>query len=203
MEIEKAKADRAVWSAGIVMLIGALALGFGIRKIRVWRAESNQRVASGIQAKPASAEKVETEPIKEAAETVEEEVVVVAEANKPVEIEAAAPEDTSKEAASESTQSGFQMLQGGGERWRQMWADLNLTEEEQARLREGFALAMERWRNMSEEDRQAEMTRLRGMREQWEAMSDEEREGAMGRMRDRFEDWRASGAIELPELTLD
>ena len=62
---------------------------------------------------------------------------------------------------------------------------------------------MERFWSLSEEDRQAEMDRMRGMREQWEGMSEDEREGAMGRMRDRFEDWRDSGGVDLPELTLD
>jgi len=205
MEIEKEKANRAVWSAGaVVVLVAALGLGFGIRKMRMWRAESNRRVAAEIQAKPAAAEKVGTEPIKEVAEVVEEEVVVVAEPNEPVEVEAEqVTKGDSGDAPEPEPMQGRGMMGQGGERWRQMWADLNLTPEEQARLREGFALAMERWRSMSEEERQAEMARFRGMREQWESMSDEEREGAMGRMRDRFEDWRASGAVELPELTLD
>ncbi len=203
MEIEKEKANRAVWSAGaVVVLVAALGLGFGIRKIRTWRAETNHRVPAKTQTKPA-AEKIEVEPVVEAAEVVEEEVVVAeAEPNEAVEAEAAEQEESNEEPAAESTQTGFQMPQGG-ERWRQIWADLNLTPEEMARLREGFALAMEKWRNMSEEERQSEMARFRDMREQWEGMSDEEREETMGRMRDRFEDWRESGAVELPELTLD
>ena len=124
------------------------------------------------------------------------------EPNEPGEVETAAEEEASVEAAAEPVQTGFQMPADGGN-WQQMWADLNLTPEEMARLRQGWALAMERWRNMSEEERQAEMARLRGMRQRWENMSDQEREEAMGRMRDRFQAWRDSGATELPELTLD
>jgi len=206
MKIEKEKASWAVWSAGaIVVLVAALGLGFGIRKIRAWRAEANHRASAQTQTKPATTKKVEVKPVKELAEGVEEEAVVAtAGPNEPVETEAeqAAKEDSDGVLEPAATQERGMMGQGFG-RWQQMWADLNLTPEEQARLREGFALAMERWRNMSEEDRQAEMARFRGMREQWESMSDEEREGTMQRMRDRFKDWRASGAVELPEMTLD
>lgn len=87
--------------------------------------------------------------------------------------------------------------------WRDVWADLNLTEEEQARLREGFKLAIQRWQNMSPEEREAETARLRAMGERWENMSEEERQEASERMRDRFEQWRQSGDVELPPLSLD
>ncbi len=86
---------------------------------------------------------------------------------------------------------------------QQFWADLNLTEAEQARLRQGFGLAMEKWQNMSEEERQAETARLQAMGARWQAMSADEQREAMQRMRGRFEDWRQSGAIELPEMSLD
>lgn len=188
-----------------MMLVAALGLGFGIKKIRIWRAEANYRASAQTQGKPAAAKNVEVEPIKGLGEVAEEEFVIsAAEANDPAEIETeqAAKDDSALAPDPEPMQDGGAMGQGFG-RWQQMWADLNLTPEEQARLREGFALAMERWRNMSEEDRRAEMARLRGMRERWESMSDEERQGAMQRMRDRFEDWRASGATELPQITLD
>lgn len=87
--------------------------------------------------------------------------------------------------------------------WREVWADLNLTEEEKARLREGVRLAVERWQNMTPEEREAETTRLREMGERWENMSEDERREASERMRDRFEEWRESGDVELPELSLD
>jgi predicted Fe-S protein YdhL (DUF1289 family) len=44
------------------------------------------------------------------------------------------------------------------------------------------------------------------MRDQWETwqnMSDEEKEDAMERMREKFEQWRQSDEVELPEFTLD
>jgi len=84
-----------------------------------------------------------------------------------------------------------------------IWADLNLTEEEQERLREGFRLAMEKWQNMSDEERVSEMQRMRDQWETWQNMSDEEREDAMEKMRDKFEDWRQSGEVELPDFSLD
>ena len=96
----------------------------------------------------------------------------------------------------------WQMPQSVGD-WRTVWADLNLTEEEQARLREGLRLAWERWQNMSEQERQAEIERLREMGERWENMSEEEKREASQRMRDRFEEWRKSDRVELPELSLD
>lgn len=87
--------------------------------------------------------------------------------------------------------------------WRQVWTDLNLTEAEQARLREGLSLMWQRWQSMSPQDQQAERQRLSAMRQRWEAMSDDERQQASRRMRDRFEEWRHSDRVELPELSLD
>jgi len=93
----------------------------------------------------------------------------------------------------------------GGEqpRWRRIWADLNLTAEEQGRLRQGFGMLMARWATMPPEAQAAERARMQEMRVRWEAMGDEERADTSQRLRDRFEDWRANGQVELPELTLD
>ena len=71
------------------------------------------------------------------------------------------------------------------------------------RLREGFRLAMARWQGMSEDERAFETERRRAMRERWETMSDDERKEASQRMRAQFEDWRQSGAVELPDISLD
>ncbi|MBL7153971.1 MAG: hypothetical protein ISS79_09655 [Phycisphaerae bacterium] len=201
--MEKEKASRAAWSGGaIVVLVAALGLGLGIKKIRTWRAEAEPEAKNVVQAKPA-AEEFEAEVGEPVVEAVEEEQVAVAEPIGEVETETkeTAQEDV-PEVESVQDRAQMQMARGLGN-WQQMWADLNLTPEEMARLREGFALAMERWRNMPEEERQAQMARFRGMRGQWESMSDEERQGAMERMRGRFDDWRASGEVELPEMTLD
>lgn len=86
---------------------------------------------------------------------------------------------------------------------RKMWNDLNLTPAEQARISQGFTLAMQRWQNMPPEVRQAETARLQAMRVRFEAMAPDEQEQAMQRMMGRFEQWRQSDSIELPELSLD
>jgi len=78
-----------------------------------------------------------------------------------------------------------------------------MTQEEQARLREGWRLAIERWQNMPDDQRQAEMERMRADWGRWQYMSDEERQAASQRNRERFQQWRESGQIELPELSLD
>lgn len=201
--MEKKKASRAAWSAGaIVVLVAALGLGIGIRKIREWRA------GHGVQqpVKPA-AKQGESKTKLEAAslgEAVEGERVASAGLAGQVQAESAetAGKDVNEAAKTESGQERPAMA-GGPMNWRQMWADLNLTPEEMARLREGWRLAMERWQSMSEDERQAEIGRLNGMRIRWDNMSEEERSQAMERGRQRFEEWRRSGQVELPEITLD
>jgi len=201
--MEKKKASRAVWSAGaVVILVAALGLGLGIRKIRTWRAESRPEDDNKPAAKQGESKtKLEAAPLVEA---VQEEHVASVGLAEQVQADAAktAGEDVNEAAKTESMQARSSMA-GGPINWRQMWADLNLTPEEMARLREGWRLAMEKWQNMSEEERQAEIGRLNGMRIRWESMSDEERSQAMERGRQRFEEWRRSGQVELPEITLD
>ena len=137
-------------------------------------------------------------------EVVEEEHVASAGLAEQTQADAAeaAAKDVNEAAKTESVQESPAMA-GGPMNWRQMWADLNLTPEEMARLREGWRLATERWQNMSEDERQAEIGRLNGMRIRWDNMSEEERSQAMQRGRERFEEWRRSDQVELPELTLD
>lgn len=201
--MEKKKASRAVWSAGaIVILVAALGLGLGIRKIREWQAESRAKEDSKPAAKQGESKtKQEAAPLVEAVE--EEHVASTGLAGQmQAEVGETAAKDVNEAAKTDSVQERPAMA-GGPMNWRQMWADLNLTPEEMARLREGWRLAMERWQNMSEDERQAEMGRLNGMRIRWESMSDEERSQAMERGRQRFEEWRRSGQVELPEITLD
>jgi len=88
-------------------------------------------------------------------------------------------------------------------KWQQIWANLNLTEEEQARLRNGFQKIMGRWMTMTEEERLAERARLQEMGRRFQAMSEEEKNAASQRMKDRFDQWRQSGSEDLPELSLD
>jgi hypothetical protein len=87
--------------------------------------------------------------------------------------------------------------------WQKTWSNLKLTPKEEERLRRGFGLIMQRWQNMSPEERQAETQRLQSMGQRWQAMNDEERNAASQRMRDRFDEWRESGDDVLPELSLD
>ncbi|MBN1818095.1 MAG: hypothetical protein JW828_12105 [Sedimentisphaerales bacterium] len=87
--------------------------------------------------------------------------------------------------------------------WQRVWTDLNLSQEEQFRLQEGFVLIWQKWLTMSDEERVAERERLAEMRIRWEGMSEQERTQASLRMRDRFDQWRESGQTELPPLTLD
>jgi hypothetical protein len=201
--MEKKNASQAVWSAGaVVILVAALGLGLGIRKIREWRAGGDPQQPVKLAAKQdESKTKLEAAPL---AEAVEEEHFASAGLAEQVQAEAAetAGEDVNEAAKTESMQARSSMA-GGPINWRQMWADLNLTPEEMARLREGWRLAMEKWQNMSEDERQAEIGRLRGMRARWDNMSEEERNQAMERGRQRFEEWRRSGQVELPEITLD
>jgi hypothetical protein len=201
--MEKKKASRAVWSAGaIVILVAALGLGLGIRKIRTWRAESRAKEDNKPAAKQGESKtKQGAAPLVEA---VEEEHIASAGLAGQMQAEAAetAGADVNEAAKTDSVQERPAMA-GGPMNWRQMWADLNLTQEEIARLREGWRLAVERWQNMSEEERRGEIGRLNGMRIRWDNMSEEERNQAMQRGRERFEEWRRSGQVELPELTLD
>jgi outer membrane biosynthesis protein TonB len=201
--MEKKKTNLVVWSAGsIVVLVAAFGLGMVIRQIREWRAEVEQQQPDKPALKQSESKlQQEAEPL---VEVIQEPTVESAEPaeqmqHKP---EKTAPKDSNEAPKSEPVQERPSMAGGMGN-WWQMWADLNLTEEEMARLREGFRLARERWQNMSEEQRQAEMDRLSAMRERWENMSDEERQAAMERGRQRFEEWRRSDRVELPEMNLD
>ena len=201
--MEKKKANLVAWSAGsIVVLVAAFVLGLGIRGIREWRAEGEPQQPD----KPA-VKQSESKPQQEAEtliEVVQEPNVESAEQVKQMqaEPEKTTPKDSNEAPRSEPVQKRPSMAGRPGN-WWQMWADLNLTEEEMARLQEGFRLARERWQNMSEEQKQAEMDRMSAMRERWENMSDEERQAAMERGRQRFEEWRRSDRVELPEMSLD
>lgn len=98
---------------------------------------------------------------------------------------------------------GMGAAEGQRPQWQNIWADLNLTEEEQVRLRNGFQKIMARWMTMTEEERLAERARLQEMGQRFQAMSEEEKNAASQRMKDRFDQWRQSGSEDLPELSLD
>jgi hypothetical protein len=195
----------------VVVLLAALAVGVGIRKVRLQQSPS-QSPAQRRQSEPTAVRATEdakpadmTEQDEEFLQWLSEETARAEEMEAAVDEEYVSQEEPEvavvEQEAATFEQPG-QMGQGFGD-WRSMWGDLNLTEEEQARLREGFALAVQRWQNMSEEDRQAEAARMREGWERWQNMSDEERQEAMQRLRQRFEEWRQSGQVELPPLSLD
>ncbi len=71
--------------------------------------------------------------------------------------------------------------------------NMNLTEEEQARLREGFMAMVQRFQSLSPEEQQAQMARFNAMRDRFQNMSDEERQQAMGRVQQQFDQWRQNG----------
>lgn len=198
------KANRVV-QVGLAVLVlgGALGLGLGIKKIRSLRSEGGTEVKDRAEARDTRGQ--EAVVVEEAAVEVNTASVVVQEEAEAEQVvaaeETAASEQNEVEA---NTPVERPMMTGGGmPGWRTIWADLNLTEAERARLREGFQLAMQKWQNMSEDERATETARMQSMRLQWESMSDDEREQASGRMRDRFEEWRQSGRVELPQLSLD
>lgn len=205
--MEQEKANNAVWSVGaIVVLAAALALGIGVKKLRQWRAESGtsgQAVPKTVRVEKAPASSGPT-AFKAGGEQFSAEVEVNETAdNEANQADETAVVDAGETAEREQPERNGPAGGGGQMDWRRMWEDLNLTPEETARLRDGMRLAMEKWQNMSEDERQAEIGRLQGLRMQWENMSDEERQAAMERGRERFEQWRASGDVELPPITLD
>ncbi len=188
-----------IWAA--VVLVAATGLGYGIRQVR-WSLATRKNLS---ESKPQT-QVVESEPEVEAVpESEPEPEVEVVEADEtfveePVWEE---PEDEPEpEVVAEPQSQPWQMGQNSNP-VQQFFADLNLNEEEQARLREGFELMRQRFENMSPEDRWAQVAQMAEMGRRWEAMSDQEREAVGERMRERYEVWRYSDSIEPPQLTLD
>ena len=192
----------------VVLLFVALAVGIGIKLSQPYRAEFESQVEQQ-QTKPEKTRPQEEEEIKPSEMTAEdeefmlwldEEIERLEEEGETETILVEEEPDDIPEAKPVEEEAQETRSFGG---WREVWANLDLTEEEQARLREGFRIAIGRWMNMSPEEREAEGARLREMGERWENMSEEERQETSERMRDRFEEWRQSGDAELPELSLD
>ena len=202
-----------IW-VGLV-LVCATGLGYGIRQIR-WslamreNLSESERRAQVLDSEP----KAETVPDPESevegvdinTTTIEEPILEELEdqsqpqpSEEPILEE---PEDQSQLQPSQEARNSGPTTQGLGD-LRRVWADLNLTQEEQARLREGWRLAVARWQNMSEEERQWQAERRRASWEKWQNMSDVEREQASLELRQRIEDWRQSGTTELPDMILD
>jgi hypothetical protein len=192
--------------AVVVLLFAALAVGIGIKMFQPHLVEVEPQLEKQ-QTKPAETRPQEEDNRSEMTQEDEEfllwldEEIATLEEEEKQEVMAAEEEPEDMPVAEPVEDKAQETKSFGG--WRDVWADLNLTEEEQARLREGFRIAMQRWQNMSPEEREAETARLKAMRERWENMTEEERKEASERMRDRFEEWRQSGDVELPPLSLD
>ncbi|MHC4587070.1 MAG: hypothetical protein ACYS3N_21260 [Planctomycetota bacterium] len=194
------KSRLGILCAVIVLLCAVLAVGIGIKLSQPLRVEVEPQVEEQ-QTKPVQTSPQKEEEIEQSEMTAEDEEFLrwLDEEIEKLEEEAAAeamaaeeePEDIP---VAEPVEEEVQETRSFGG-WREVWADLNLTEEEQARLREGFRIAIQRWQNMSPQEREDETARLRAMGERWENMSDEERQEASERMRDRFEEWRQSGDV--------
>ncbi len=198
------KSKLGILGAVVVLLFTALAVGIGIKLSQPHRAEFESQVEQQ-QTKPAETRPQEDIKLSEMTPEDEEFLQWLDEEIKKLEEETETiPDEEEPDDMPEAEPVEYEAQEAKGfGGWREVWADLNLTEEEQARMREGFRLAIERWQNMSPEEREAETARLRAMGERWENMSEEERREASERMRDRFEEWRQSGDVELPELSLD
>ncbi|MBW8039307.1 MAG: hypothetical protein FVQ85_04840 [Planctomycetes bacterium] len=195
-----------ILGAVVVLLITALAVGIGIKLYQPHRVEVEPQVEKQ-QTKPAQTRPQEEIKLSEMTQEDEEFLLWLDEEIEKLEEQEAAEAMVVEEEAedipeAEPVEEEVQETKSFGG-WREVWANLDLTEEEQARLREGFMLAMQRWQNMSPEEREEETARLRAIGERWENMTEEERQEASERMRDRFDEWRQSGDIELPELRLD
>jgi len=204
------KSNIGILGVVVVLVFAALAVGIGLKLSQPHRAQLELKVEEQLT-KPVETLPQEKEEIKQPEMTSEdeefllwldEEIARLEEEEKQEKEAMLAREETVDTPKAEPVEDQVQETKSFGG-WRDVWANLNLTEEEQARLREGFKLAIQRWQNMSPEEREAETTRLREMGERWENMTEEERREASERMRDRFEEWRQSGDVELPQLSLD
>lgn len=191
----------AVWI--VLVLAGATGLGYGIKHVR-WSLAARKDVAEPqpdtqlVEDEPEFEAVPQSEPEPESeVEIVEAEEILVEE---PV---AEEPEEQPQpEVAAEPQRQPWQFGQNAG-LIRKFFEDLNLNEEEQAKLREGFELMRRQFEQMSDEERWAQFAQMAEMGQRWQNMSDEEREGVTQRMRERYEEWRQSDSIELPQLTFD
>ncbi len=185
-----------IWAA--VVLAAATVLGYGIRQIRWSRAAYKNLSESESQVEIVGSEP-DVEIVPEPEPEPEVEMVEIV-ADEPAWEE---PEDEPQpEVAAEPQRQLWQMGQNAG-LIQKFFEDLNLNEEEQARLQEGFALMRRQFENLSPEERWAQVAQMGEMGRRWEAMGEQERVGVTQRMRERYEVWRNSDSIEPPQLTLD
>ena len=191
---DKPEKARLVMSAGIalVMLGAAFAAGLVIRHVRAPSVEPPSQAQTEEPVQQDDPQTRQTPPeTPSMVYTPAQEEPPPAKAMEPEEATPMATEQSRPQMEAtpvETEQSRPQMRQGFGG-----W-NLNLTEEEQARLREGFMAMFQRFQNMSEEERQAQIARFNAMRQRFENMSDQERQQAVGRVQQQIEQWRQSGS---------
>ena len=196
----------------VVLVFAALAVGVGIRRFLSQRSEAKdpKPQVQRQETKPAAVVAPEDEKLTDITDEDEEFLRWAYEKMaEEEEAEAAVEEDVSQEPEVAVAEEEGAPLEQQGRRaqgfggWRNVWADLNLTQEQQERLGEAFRLAMEKWQNMTDEERQDETEKMRDQWETWQNMSEEEREDTMKKMREKFEDWLDSDEVELPDFSLD
>ena len=188
-----------IWIA--VVLIGAVGIGYSIRQIR-WTLATTKNLSKSEPQVVEREPQIETEPEPKPEPEVEVEVVDAG----PAVVEEPVQEEPEVESGQEVVDEPQRRPWRPGQNWgavQQFFADLNLNEEEQARLRQGLALMRQQFESMSPEDQQAEMMRMAEIGRRWSNMNNQEREAVTQRMRERYEEWRRSDSIELPQLILD
>jgi hypothetical protein len=160
-------ARTAIWIA--LVLASATALGYGIRHVRWLLAISKSVPESKLQVQAVERDREIETPLEP-----ERELEVAVVENNPISSKEPVRDDPKDESQPEAKaepepelgpwpmgrESCVPIQQGLGD-WRNSWTDLDLTQEEQARLREGWRLAAERWQNMSQEQRQAQIVKWR------------------------------------------
>lgn len=187
----------AVWM--IAVLVGATGLGYAIRQIR-WSLAAGKTLSESRPAEDIFEREPEAETVEEPAPEVEVVEIETTDFEEPVWEE---PEVEPDQQVAVETQRQMWQMGPNGDEIRKFFDDLNLNEQEQARLREGMELMRRRFENMTYEERAAEFLRMAEIGERWRNMSDQEREQVRQRMRERYEVWRRSDSIEIPRLTLD
>lgn len=188
-----------IWAA--VVLVAATGLGYGIREIR-WSLAIRRNLSESTSEVQVADSEPEVEIVRQPEPQPEVQMVETEEivAEEPVWEEP--EEEPQPEVAAEPQRQPWRMGQNAG-LIRKFFEDLNLNEEEQARLREGFELMRRQFEQMSDEERWTQFAQMAEMGQRWQNMSEQERQGVTQRMRDRYEEWRHSDSIELPQFTLD
>jgi len=196
---DKNATTTVIWIA--LVLAGAACLGYGIKRVRWSLAARKNQSELKPQTQLVDSEP-EVEAVPEPQPEPEVEIVEADEIFVEEPVWAQGEDEPEPGVAAEPQSQPWQP----GQNWgliQQFFASLNLNEEEQARLQEGFALMRRRFESMSDEERWAEFAQMAEMGQRWNNMSDQDRRAVTQRMRERYEVWRNSDSIELPEFTLD